>query len=261
LELNVTTTETTRLRTIEVVRAPRSTRIVLNRPERRNSLDKDLIGELREAFDAAGRDPGCRLVVLAAAPGPGFCVGMDLDAAARDRPADSDAEVFFALLRQMRELPKVIVATVDGQVAGGGTGLVAASDLVWATPRSTFALPEMLWGLLPCCVLPFLVQRCGLQFARAMTLSTLPVEAAEARWHGLVDRVAEDFEPGLRALSYRLSKVDPETVCAGKAYLRTLWPIDAETERIAVSEFDSLMKSAVVTERLSGGLPATGSAR
>jgi len=247
------TTGTESFETIEVLRDPRATRIVLNRPQHNNSLDPQLLHDLGRAFDTIDRDPDCRLVVLAAAPGPAFCVGMDLEAAARDRPAEADAEVFFSLLRRVKELPKVVLATVDGRVAGGGTGLVAAADLVWATPRSTFALPEMLWGLLPCCVLPFLAQRCGPQFARAMTLSTLPVTAAEAERHGLADRVVEDFEPTLRALTYRLSKIDPDTVRAGKDYLRRLWPIDARTEQMAVAEFAAVMRSAAAADRLTGG--------
>jgi polyketide biosynthesis enoyl-CoA hydratase PksH len=143
------------------------------------------------------------------------------------------------------------VSTVDGRVAGGGVGLAAASDFVYATGRSTFALPEALWGLLPCCVLPFLIRRVGFQKAYAMTLSTQPVSAAEAAGCHLVDHVADSPEDAVRRLAYRLSKLDGVVIGEAKRYLATLWEVSKETERTAVAELDRLMATPAVRGRLA----------
>ena len=245
------------LESVEVEQGPFATRITLNRPDQQNAIDPTLLAELDAALAATAADPDCRLVVLAAR-GPVFCSGMDV-AAARVRPDESGGRVFLDLLNRIADHPKVTVAAVDGKVLGGGVGIVAATDFVLATPGSSFALPEMLWGLLPCCVLPFVIRRCGGPFARTMTLSTLPVDAAQAWQRGLVDQVVAEPEVPLRSLGYRLSKVDPRTVRDGKRFLRELSGPDGATEEFVLAEFGRLMASDVVVERM-GGFAAGGRA-
>jgi polyketide biosynthesis enoyl-CoA hydratase PksH len=136
-------------------------------------------------------------------------------------------------------------------VAGGGVGLVAAADLVLATERSTFALPEALWGLLPCCVLPFLIRRTGFQRAYAMTLTTRPVGAAEAAGYGLVDDLGADLRALSRRLALRVSKVDRSTVADLKQYAHRLCPLPDGTRELAIGELSRLMGRPVVQDRLS----------
>ncbi len=224
-------------------------RLTIDRPERRNSLDTAALGELHRALDAAERDPACRLVLLTGRDGV-FCTGMDL-AAAANGPSVDGGQAFFDLLRRFTTTPLVVVSTVDGQVAGGGVGLAAASDLVYATGRSTFALPEALWGLLPCCVLPFLVRRVGFQKAYAMTLSTQPVGAVEAAGCALVDEVSEGLDEPVRRLAYRLDKLDVTAIGEAKRYFGRLWGISADIERTAVAELGRLMAAPAVRHRLA----------
>ncbi|NUR28322.1 MAG: enoyl-CoA hydratase, partial [Catenulispora sp.] len=109
-----------------------------------------------------------------------------------DEDARRTGGAFFDLLTRFTQAPVIVAAAVDGRVAGGGVGLVAACDFVVATEASTFGLPEALWGLLPCCVLPFLIRRVGFQRAHAMALTTRPVAGAEAAAWGLVDETGPD---------------------------------------------------------------------
>ncbi len=247
--------------------------VTLTRPGERNSITRDLIRELGDALDLAERTEDCRVVVLRA-EGDTFCSGMDLSGvAAADagppaggddgRRADAEdarkgGEDYFALLERLTTIGRIVVAQVDGQAVGGGVGLVAASDFVHATERSRFALPEALWGLLPCSVLPFLIRRVGFQRAYAMALGTLPVTAREAAVHGLVDELAEDPGPALRRLLFRASKLDPATVADLKRYMRRLWILDEHTERTAVDEFVRLMASDRVRDRIAGFAAGTG---
>lgn len=230
-------------------------RLTLARPERQNSIDDAFLDEIQRALDHAEASPHCRLVLLAA-EGEVFCSGLDLPAAAgelasRETLAARGGEDFLRLLKRFTAIPRVIVSRVDGRVSGGGVGIVAASDFVYATEGSQFGLPEALWGLLPCCVLPFLIRRVGFQQAYAMTLSTLPVNALAARRFHLVDEVADDAEPLVRRLLFRLEKLDESTIHDLKRYFARMWFLSDEMEKTALEEFTRLMSSDVVQQRIT----------
>ncbi len=231
-------------------------RVELARPERRNTIDALLIDALHHALDLAESLPDCRVVVLENT-GDTFCAGMDLIAAGQAStpdPADAvaDAERFSGLMRRFTTLPRIVVSRIDGQVAGGGVGIAAASDLVLATPRSSFSLPEALWGLLPCCIAPYLIRRVGFQKSYALALTTQPVTAAQAAGWQLVDEVAEHTEPVLRRLAFRASKIEAATITHLKRYFGQLVPIEPDHERLAARELASLMSSPTVRGHLEG---------
>ncbi|WP_415949109.1 enoyl-CoA hydratase-related protein [Streptomyces sp. KLOTTS4A1] len=241
-------------RTLRVSREPGILRVALHRPERSNSIDPVLIAELHAALDLAEAGEDCRLVVIEGSGGV-FSTGMDLvDAGGSELPDEASAregaERFLGLLRRFTTVPRIVVAKVDGQAAGGGVGLAAAADFVYATERSRFSLPEALWGLLPCCVAPFLIRRTGFQKAYAMTLSTQPVDAQRAASFQLVDEVADDPEPLVRRLAFRSSKLDGTTLGDLKRYYRRQWFLTDEHERAAVEEFARLITSDGVRARL-----------
>jgi polyketide biosynthesis enoyl-CoA hydratase PksH len=230
-------------------------RVVLDRPERQNSINDVLLSELHAVLDRAERSAGLRIVALEGA-GPVFCSGMDFVASSssihgRDGLAARGGAAFFDLLRRFTTSARVIVACVDGRVIGGGVGLVAACDFVYATERSSFGLPEALWGLLPCCVLPFLIRRVGFQPAYAMTLSTLPVSARQAERISLVDEVVDDARPSLRRLGARLTKIDDVTIADGKRYFERVGFSVAQLEDPAIGEFSRLMASPVIQTRIA----------
>ncbi|MER5558820.1 enoyl-CoA hydratase [Streptomyces sp. CB01201] len=237
---------------IEVTRTGAVLRVTLARPDRGNTVDATLLADLDRALDEAESAAECRIVVLDAR-GSVFCNGLDMVEAAAPAPGGPDGAslngtAFFRLLRRFTQLSRTIVANVDGRVAGGGVGLVAACDLVHATERSTFSLPEALWGLLPCSVLPYLIRRTGFQTAYAMTLTTLPLTAAEAVERRLADEVSPDADPLVRRLVSRLTKVDGHVIGDAKRYFSSLHPITEQTERHAVDEFARLASAPGVRD-------------
>lgn len=224
--------------------------VTLNRPAQHNSLTQGLLEEIHAALDRAERAPDCRLVVLEGSDGV-FCSGMDFEEAAAPAWGSRSGEAFLGLLKRFTSIPRVVVSKVDGRVAGGGVGLAAASDFVYATERSQFSLPEALWGLLPCCVLPFLIRRVGFQKAYSMALSTLPVGAAQAERIHLVDQLCEPPDEAIRKLSFRLSKLEEATIRELKRYCARLWTLSEETENAALDQLARLMSSTVVQRNLA----------
>lgn len=242
-------------RTIEVDGRPGTLTVTLSRPEARNSIGTVMVSELHAALDQAQADPATRVVVLRGSGGY-FCTGMDLaEAAAQGVPdlaaATRSGEEFLGLLKRLTTVPRIVIAAIDGQAVGGGVGLVAASDFAFATPAATFSLPEALWGLLPCCVAPFLIRRVGFQTAYAMSLGTQPVTADEALARCLVDGVAGQLGPVVGRLAFRARKLPEQSVGDLKRYFRRMWFLTEEMERAAVGEFARLMSSDALGERLT----------
>ncbi|MFE3599922.1 enoyl-CoA hydratase/isomerase family protein [Streptomyces sp. NPDC059096] len=224
------------------------TRLVINRPHRQNSLTADDVRLLRDALETAAADPQTRAVVLSGSGGT-LCTGMDLASVSTEGDSLGGGE-FFDLLHRLTDIPVTVMAAIDGQALGGGVGLAAACDLVVATERSSFALPEALWGLLPCNILPFLVRRTGFQRAYAMTLSTAPVMAADARTFGLVDVLEGAHGQQLRRLLGRVGKLDRATIGAAKTYCASLSPIPDTARAHAGEVFAGLLGSPAVRARI-----------
>ena len=237
-----------------VERSSRMMSLRIARPHRRNSINAALIREIGAALDEAERSSECRVVVLKGEPGC-FCTGMDFQetAAQPDIAASDTVEIgkFMDLLRRFTLCPKIIVSQLDGKVIAGGLGLVAASDLVLSTPRSEFSLSEALWGLLPCCVAPYLIRRIGFQKSYSMTLTTLPISAEKAHAINLVDELTENLDESMRRLALRLNLLEEETITDLKNYFRRMWMITSEMEATAVEEITRLSSQPRVKQNIT----------
>jgi polyketide biosynthesis enoyl-CoA hydratase PksH len=222
--------------------------IQLYRPEAHNTINQPLIAELTDALHAVEDDSSINIVVLEGLPEV-FCNGMDFQEyvdSSRDaylRMADA-----FTFFRQLSESPKIIVAKVQGKVNAGGVGLVAASDLVIAETKASFAFSELLFGLLPAVVLPFLLRRIGHQRAKLLALSTQPMDAAEAHRWGLVDSYGEDAEQLLHPYLQRWRRLSPTSIRKLKNYMNQLQPIEIATEMLAVNTVSELMAEPTIRE-------------
>lgn len=217
----------------------------LNRPNQRNSVNRVMLSELLACLQSAENDDAIKAVILEGSA-DWFCTGMDFQDALAGG-AEQLLTDYFTLLRQIAEGRKLVIANVRGVTSAGGVGIVAACDLVIAHESATFALSELLFGLIPASVLPFLVRRVGHQRAKLLALSTLPIAAAQAHHWGLIDEVAPEPERVLRTYLRRWRRLSPTTVGTLKRYMNQIAPISAETETAAVETVLALMADADVT--------------
>lgn len=228
-------------------RGPSWHRVVLNASASQNKLSPEMVDQLFAALQACEADPAARALLIEGSGGH-FSSGMDLVAAsAGPGVKGAGGERFLHLLRRMTESTVVVVSVVDGKASGGGVGLAAASDFVFATPRSQFSLPEILWGLVPCLIAPFVIRRIGLQACQRMTLSTLPIGADAALACGLVDAVDDKALP---QLLQRLRMVAPEGIGRAKRYLGRLALIDDAMLAFAQDELEQILAAPDVARRL-----------
>ena len=230
-------------------------RITLQRTTARNSINTLMLQELHEVLRLAANDESCRLIVLRGEQGY-FCTGMDFtELVNSDQKAQADfSEQYMQLLKIFAATDKIIISVLDGQVLAGGMGLVAASDLVLSTSQSQFGLSEALWGLLPACVLPYLIRRVGFQKAYYLTLTTQTITAERAYQIGLIDELHDDIETALQRLSVRLGRVSAQTVKDLKAYMQKMWIMNETMEVTALNELRRLSGSETVQKNISNFL-------
>lgn len=221
-------------RTLAVTRREPVLAVALARPERQNALTREMIDELHRALDEAEADPAIRMVALSG-EGETFCSGMDFAEAGQSGDSaalEPTVEAFFGLMARFTASPVVVVAEVSGRVTAGGVGLVAACDYAIAGADASFQLSEVVFGLLPATVAPFIIRRCGLQPAYRLSLTAQRIGAQEAARIGLVDEVSDKPADALRQLLIRVARVEPDCVGALKGLFRDLWIVDEATRKV-----------------------------
>jgi methylglutaconyl-CoA hydratase len=172
--------------------------LMLNRPEKRNALDSELIDCLHHELERGDLDRSVRVIVLRGA-GKDFCAGADLKellASTERSLAENEASALRlgTLFTRIRELPKPVVAVVQGRALAGGAGLTSACDLVLAASSAQFGFPEIQRGFAPAMVLALLRRIVGEKVAVDLVLTGRVLTAEEARGVGLVTRVVAETE-------------------------------------------------------------------
>ncbi|MDZ4820508.1 MAG: enoyl-CoA hydratase/isomerase family protein [Planctomycetota bacterium] len=166
--------------------------VIINRPEKRNALSRDLIAAIDQAIHDLHGERRVRAVILSGA-GESFCAGMDLAEMLQNNGTPDalkrgyeDTIAYRDLLLTMLRFPKPLIAAVQGPAMAGGLGLVLACDIVLAAPEARFALPEPRRGLVAGMVSPLLTFRIGAGRAAYLLLTARSIDTAEAQQYGLV---------------------------------------------------------------------------
>jgi methylglutaconyl-CoA hydratase len=167
--------------------------ITLNRPEKRNALNFEVVTELKAAFKIAEEDEEVKVVVLNAA-GEAFCAGADLEYLQELQKFSfeqnmADSEHLKDLFLQIYQLRKVVIAQVQGHALAGGCGLATVCDFVFAAPEARFGYTEVKIGFIPAIVMVFLLRKIGEGKAKQLLLSGTWISALDAKAFGLVNGI------------------------------------------------------------------------
>lgn len=191
--------------------------ITLNRPERRNALNFQLLDELLHALDEAEKSD-C-LVVLITGAGIAFCAGLDLEElkTLTGKPhAENvkDSRTMARIFRRLYDFPKPTIAAVNGAAIAGGTGLATMCDFTLAVPEAKFGYTEVRIGFVPAIVSSILVWQVGHKIARDLLLTGRIFDAAEAHRFGLVNELVsrEQLMNRARELAAQLIENSPSSV-------------------------------------------------
>jgi methylglutaconyl-CoA hydratase len=219
---------------LHVVRDEDVLRVTLARPERRNAFDAPLIAELAETFSKVG---DARAVLLTG-EGPSFCAGADVEwqRAAIDLSYEEnveDAMRLYSMLESIDTCPAPVVCCVHGFALGGGSGLVACSDVAIAWPDAVFGFTEVRLGIIPAVISPFVLPKIGAA-ARRYFLTGERFGAEDALRVGLVSEVAEDAGERAESVVRDLLAGGPVAVREAKKLIRER-PTGIDTAHIAAT--------------------------
>jgi len=199
--------------------------ITMNRPDKRNALNPEMMEDLTHAFAAVGDDPGCRVVLLTGA-GSAFCAGLDIDHLATmnaKTPTEHrvDSERIARLLRTLYNTPRPTIAAVNGAAIAGGMGLATICDFTLAIPEAKFGYTEVQIGFVPAIVSAFLRGQIGDKRSRDLLLTGRLIKAPEAFELGLITRVVDeqDLMVEARRLACLLLRNSPAAMQATKRLL------------------------------------------
>jgi 2-(1,2-epoxy-1,2-dihydrophenyl)acetyl-CoA isomerase len=209
--------------------------ITLNRPDKLNAMTVAMVGEIEEALRDLGQDENTRALIITGA-GRGFCSGADLGSG--DLNVDSPA-AGLEMMRQasrvilgIRELPKPVIAAVNGPAVGGGCSLALACDIIIAGERAVFGAPFVLRNLHPDFGATYFLPRLvGTAKASDLLLTGRIVDATEADRMGLVSRVVpqDRLEKTVEEIANALAAGAPVAIKLTKASINKALNIDLPT--------------------------------
>src|SRR6266404_9163777 len=213
------------------------TRITMNRPEKRNALNDELIAGLKDAIRRADHDEEVRVVLLSGA-GEDFCSGADLAALRKISTATvtenlADARSLMELFLLIKAVRLPVIAAVRGRALAGGCGLALACDMVLAARTARFGFPEVKIGFVPAMVMAILRRNTSEKRAFELLALATEISADEAVTYGLVNRVLDDeaFADELDVFAHQFEGVSSSAVSLSK---RLFYETDAMTFKDAL---------------------------
>ncbi|MCB0326370.1 MAG: enoyl-CoA hydratase/isomerase family protein [Bdellovibrionales bacterium] len=217
--------------------------ITLSTPHKGNAFDHQMILDLTHAISQASQHPDIRVIVLSG-EGKHFCSGGDLQwmkesvkLSAQENASQS--QDLFDLFESLSQSPKVTIALAKGSSYGGGVGLLACCDFVYAKEDSRFCLSEAKVGLMPATIAPFVAQKIGWHKTKQLGIRANVIDVQQARQYGLVDGIAQE-ESDLIDLTNQcieeVKKCSPESIKKYKELVREAMHMDASQLRLRTSE-------------------------
>lgn len=199
--------------------------VTLNRPDKRNALNDQLLIELRQAINAAEANEQVHVVVLRGA-GKDFCAGADLSQLEKSVQASilenrDGAAQMADLFITMRRLKKPVIAAVHGRALAGGAGLASACDMVIAARSAQFCYTETRIGFVPAIVMSIARRNLGEKRAFEILAAAKTFSADEAANIGFINRVCEDadFDAEVEKFAAEVASLSPSALMLTKQLL------------------------------------------
>ena len=232
-------------------------RLTLNRPERRNALNDELIVALTRAFSEAGQQSSIRAIVLSAVGDKAFCAGADLNPDSKTFGFDyaQPTTTYANLLRTARATTVPVIGRINGHCLAGGMGLLAICDMAVSSAEARFGLPEVKVGVFPMQVAALLQTLLPARKFSEMCYTGEMISATEALESGLINYVAEpdSLDEKVDWLLDRVVDKSPTAIRRGKHALNSTAGMTFEQ---AVAYMESQVGLLPLTEDAVEGLAA-----
>lgn len=207
--------------------------ITLDNPDNRNALSSELVEAVSVHLDSVAADDSVRAVVLTHTGGT-FCAGADLKEQGAEGGPAAGTRRMLGLLQRIVGLPKPVITRLDGHVRAGGIGLVGASDIALAGPRTTFAFTEVRLGLAPAIISLTTLGRMTERAAARYYLTGETFDAAAAQVCGLITAAVDDTAAEIESIGDALRLCSPQGLAETKPLTTeaTLAAFDERAEQL-----------------------------
>lgn len=202
--------------------------VILNRPEKMNSLDEILIEELTELFHEINKDKDTKVVVISGAGG-NFCSGLYLDYLQKISQYDfeqnrTDSGRFKDMLLSIYNCSKPVIAKVSGYALAGGCGIASCCDFIVADETAKFGYTEVKIGFIPAIVMVFLMKRVSENWVKDLLLSSRLISSEEALKMGFITRAVkkDDMEKIIKQMCDTLIKYPSSSIAKTKEMMRNI---------------------------------------
>ncbi|GLT11927.1 enoyl-CoA hydratase [Sulfitobacter porphyrae] len=229
-------------------------RITLNRPEKRNAINNDVISGIASGIAKAQADPAIRCIVLTGAGDKAFCAGGDLQPGGGfNFDFSSPRTPYGDLMRMAQDCPLPILVVVNGVCVAGGMGLLALGDVAISVDTAKFGLPEIKIGLFPMQVLALMKTLVPARILREWMLTGEVFSAEQAQAAGLLNRIVptSDLDTAVDAMLSSLARTSPSAMRRGKYAMRA---IDAMSFDQAIAFAEGQLGLMTLTEDACEGL-------
>ncbi len=224
--------------TIQLQKSNGIANVMLNRPEKHNALNPEMISELTAVFEMLDSQNEIRLVILSG-NGPSFSAGADLQYMKEISGFGyeenlHDAQKLARLFDTVKNCTLPVVVVLHGAVYGGANGLAAACDIVLAHEDTIFAFSEVKLGITPATISPFVIARCGEAAARELMMTGRKFSAEEAYRFLLVNQMFSDErkEECVTGIVNQLLSSAPQALKACKTLIRTVVHLQGHKEEL-----------------------------
>lgn len=203
-------------------------KISLDSEDKKNKINSHLIKAIMQVLD---KYEAQIKIVLIEGNDTNFCTGADFD----DNPKEYKPENLYNLWYRLAIGPFVTISHVKGKVIAGGMGFVGASDIVIADVNATFSMTELLFGIYPALVFPFLTRKAGFSAVNYMALTMETISANQAQEKGIVDVCGEDSKRILGKHLAKITKIPKSGIVEYKKYVQKIIPYLIQSKETAVN--------------------------
>ena len=233
----------------------------LNRPDRHNALNPDLMREVIHYFQKIENDTTIRIVVIRG-KGKSFCAGADLNwmkesANLSEEENKQDSRLLADFFSAIYHSSKITIAITHGNIYGGGNGLVSACDLSLGLSDCRFSLSETRLGLIAATITPLMLQRLHPSAYKLLVFSALPFNGTEAQEIGLLNKVfstSEMLEEYLKRINDAMLKGGPNALSGSKRLINDL--LDPSRSAETTKRIPDILATIRVTEEAREGFAA-----
>lgn len=194
--------------------------LTLNRPDKKNALNSDLVNTLKDSLNQMANDSNVKIIIIKG-NGDAFCAGADLAYLQQLQQNTfeenlKDSESLKELFEIIYYLPKIVIAQVEGHAIAGGCGLANVCDLVYAVPEAKFGYTEVKIGFIPAIVMSFLIRKIGEGKAKELLLTGKLITANEALNFGMINQIfdRENIEKEVQRIANQLCEQNSEEAMA-----------------------------------------------